>query len=371
MKTNRKILLLLLFTGVLCSIRLTAEAQISVNFSPVIYGQTLDGLVYAQIVNSYQGDLKAKLTIKVREMRGADVLTIKTPSFIIRPGVNVINKAAFSAARFSFGNNNFGLTVSQTGRFLEGEYEYCFEVDISESKNNTLPPIFENCFIQHLQPRTPLLLINPVDGDEFCNKHPQFMWQPPQPLPREARFRFQLTEVKEKQDIAEAIAYNLPLVNQANIMGNSLFYPVSAPELKEGHQYAWQVIVYTAKSILARSEIWTFTYKCNEEKKEVITDSYREINETEDGNFYVANTWLRFSLTNPYAAGDLNYTISSMSDASKSIKGLQKLKMAPGLNKYDLDLSENRQFKNDEEYILKVYLANNRVLKLRFIYKNE
>jgi hypothetical protein len=342
-----------------------------VAFSPIVYGHTLDGLVYAQIVNSYQGDLKAKLTIRVREMRGADVVTIKTPSFIIRPGVNPINKAAYSAARFVFGNNNFGLTVSQAGRFLEGEYEYCFIVDISESKNTSLPPIFENCFIQQLQPRTPLLLINPVDGDEFCNKHPQFMWQPPQPLPRDARFRFQLTEVKEKQDIVEAITYNLPIVNQANIMGNSLFYPMNAPELKENHKYAWQVIVYAAKTILARSEVWTFTYKCTEPQKEIVTDSYRELKETDDGNFYVANSWLRFSFNNPYAAGGLSYSIASMSKASSPIKGLPALKMQPGLNKYDIDLTELRAFKPGEEYVLKVYLSNNRVMSLRFIYKSE
>lgn len=368
MKKSKKILSLFLLCILLCYF---GQAQITVNFSPAVYGQTLEGLVYARIMNAYSGALIARVTIRVRENKNGNILIIKIPSFSIHPGVNEINKAAFGNAKFSFGNNNFGLTLSQTGRFMEGEYEYCYEVDISESKLTSLPLLYENCFVHQLQPRTPLLLINPVDGDVFCNKHPQFIWQPPVPLPANARFRFVLTAVKEKQDVAEAITFNPPLVNQSNIVGNSLFYPVNAPDLQEGQHYAWQVIVYLDKTILSRSEVWTFTPRCSEERKDTTTDSYRELKEVTDGNFYVANNYLRFSFVNPYAAGELNYSIVSLIGLSSVVKGLPKLKMTTGLNKYDLLLSENRHFKEGQEYLLKVVLPNNRNLSLRFIYKSE
>jgi len=371
MKNYKNIIRLFLLGCLLWFPSYFVKGQVSINFSPVIYGQSLDGLVYAQVVNSYSSDLKAVLTIRVRENRVGNVVTIKTPVFILKPGINEINKAAFNNARFAFGNNNFGLTASQTGRFLEGEYEYCYEVDISESKQSQLSPVYENCFIQQLQPRTPLLLINPVDGEEFCNQRPQFTWQPPMPLPRDARCRLVLTEVKEKQDIVEAITYNTPIVNQANIAGNTLFYPASAPALKEDHRYAWQVIVYAARTILARSEVWTFTLHCNQEKPVISSDSYRELKETGEGGFYTTSQFLRFSFINPYAAGKLNYSVTSMSDPSKPIKRLPELKLAAGLNKYDIDLSDNRSFKKDQEYLLTIRLPNNRKLTLRFIYKNE
>jgi len=349
---------------------ISVRAQVAVSFSPPIYGQSIEGLAYAQIVNSSPGNLRAKLTIRVRR-GGTNVVTIVTPAFDLHPGANPVNRSAFSMARFAFGNNNVGLTASQTGKFLEGEYEYCYEVDISDSKNPTLPPVFENCFVQQLQQRTPLLLINPVDGDQFCNKRPQFIWQPPVPLPPDARFRLVLTEVKDKQDIVEAVTFNPPLVNQANIAGNTLFYPSNAPELKEGQKYAWQVTVYASQAILVRSEVWTFTLKCQQPNKDTNTVSYRELKEIDAGDFYVADTWLRFSLNNPYTAGDLGYSITSMEEPNKPIKGLPKLKLAPGLNKYDIDLSENSTFKDGKEYLITVRLVNNRVLRLRFIYKHE
>lgn len=347
------------------------QAQVVVNFTPAVYGQTLDGLVYAQLINSFSVDLKARLTIKVRDTRGTAVVSVQTSSFILRPGVNELNKKTYSSSRFNFGNNSAGLTLSQTGRFPEGEYEYCFEIDVSESKNDQISPLYENCFVHQLQPMTPLLLIDPVDGDEFCNKRPNFMWQSPLPLPRDARHRLVLTEIRDKQDIVQAITYNPPIINQGNIPGNTMFYPANAPELKEGHCYAWQVVVYTQRTILARSEVWTFVHKCKEEKMEISGGGYRELKETDDGNFYIASKQLSFSLNNPYNEGPLNYTITSLAETTAPVKGLPALKLKPGLNKYDIDLTEIRAFKNDQEYLLKVQLQQNRTLLLRFIYKDE
>lgn len=361
----------MLLTGLLCCSLAVVQAQVVVNFAPVIYGQTLDGLVYAQIINSHSSNLKAKLTIRVRELKAGMVVTIQTPAFFIHPGANTINKSIYGGSRFSFGKNNYGLTLSQTGRFPEGEYEYCFEVDVSESKISQVSPVYENCFVHQLQPMTPLLLIDPVDGDEVCNKQPHFIWQPPVPLPREARHRLVLTEIKDKQDIAGAVTFNPALINQGNIPGNSLPYPPNAPALKEGQRYAWQVVAYVGKSIIARSEVWTFTHKCSENTTIVGTGSYRELKEMNDGNFYIANRLLSFSLNNPYSDGELSYTITSLAEPSKPIKRLPPLKIKAGLNKYDIDLSENNVFKNNQEYLLKVQLQNSRMLVLRFIYKDE
>jgi len=358
---------LLLVVSVVPSI---LHAQIVVNFSPSIYGQTLDGLVYAQIMNTTGTDLKIEETIVINEVSGINVATIKTTPFVLLQGSNFISKAAFTNGRFNFGSSYYGVTFSQTGRLPEGEYEYCFQTEIIGTKPDMVPPFYENCFTLQLQPMTPLLLINPIDEDQICNKRPNLQWQLPAPLPIEARCRVILTEIQDKQDVAEAIAFNLPILNQPNIFGNILMYPAGAPELTEGHKYAWQVAVYSGNTILKKSDIWTFTVKCTEELK-VSGDSYRELKETDDGNFYIANKFLRFSFSNSYNKGNLDYTIESLSNPQNVIKKLPILKMNTGINKYDIDLSENPSFRNGEEYLLKVNLVNGRGLILRFIYKNE
>jgi hypothetical protein len=346
--------------------------QVLINFNPAVYGQSLEGLSFAQMVNLYPQDLNGAVTIRVRETHAGNVATIRMPAFLLRRGSNTIDRLAFSKALFSFGKNKYGSLLSQSGKFPEGEYEFCFEIDLSSSK---LPagalPVIENCFIHEVHPLTPLLLINPVDGDEDCNKRPQFTWQPPMPMPMNARFRLILTELKEKQDPIEAINFNTPIINQGNIPVNQLNFPFNAPELKEGKKYVWQVTVYTEKIILEKSELWLYKVKCPEENLEQVSGSYREMKEGIDGNYYVADKIVRFSFNNPYNAGVLSYTIVSLANPGLAIKNLPKLDMQAGLNKHELDLRERKDFKNNQEYLLSVHLANDRELKLRFLYKNE
>jgi hypothetical protein len=359
------------FVVVFLAAFVTRAQQVIVNFNPLISGQSLDGLNFVLLQNSYPHDVLAKMTIRVRESHAGTVVTISVPSFILRPGNSSIDRNAFSRSKFSFANNSYGVALNQSGRFPEGEYEYCFETDLSETKTPLANPFFESCFNHDLQPLTPLLLIHPVDGDEDCNKRPQFIWQAPMPMPAEARFRLVLTEVKEKQDIAEAINFNPPIINQGNIPVNQLNYPFNAPDLQKDKKYVWQVTVYTGKTILKKSEIWTYTVKCDEAIEQKGTDSYREMKENDIDNFYIADKSLRFSFNNPYSAGVLSYSIVSLADPGSPINGLPQLTMTSGLNKFELDLSAIKGFKKGQEYLLTVRLINNRQLKLRFIYKNE
>jgi Domain of Unknown Function (DUF928) len=347
------------------------NAQVSVSFNAAIYGQSLEGLSFARITNTSSEAVTARITIRVRELVAGNVVTVTIPSALIRQGAGTIDRVAFANARFAFGNNDYGVLLSQSGRFLEGEYEFCFEVELLEPKSGWVSSFFEQCFVQQVQPMTPLLLINPVDGDIDCNTRPNFIWQPPLPLQPDTRFRLVLTELKDRQDVIEAINFNLPVLNQGDISGNQLRFPFNAPPLKEGKTYVWQVIAYNGKIIVKRSEIWTYTVKCEEVKKEIAGDSYREIKETDDGNFYVASKVLRFSFNNPYSISALDYSISSLAEPDVVIKNLPKLQINSGLNKYDIDLSDNKAFKNGQEYLLKVRVLNNRELRLRFIYKNE
>src|SRR5689334_3765650 len=105
--------------------------QVLINFDPAIYGQSLEGLSFAQMVNLYPQDLNGTVTIRVRETHVGNVATIRMPSFQLRKGNNTIDRLAFSRALFSFGKNKFGNLLSQSGKFPEGEYEFCFEIDLS------------------------------------------------------------------------------------------------------------------------------------------------------------------------------------------------------------------------------------------------
>jgi hypothetical protein len=345
-----------------------AKSQVSVNFNASLYGRSLDGLSFAQIINASAQPVSAKIKVTIREMTAGTVATVQIPYFLLRTGINNINSQSFTKSNFVFGHNTAGMQLSQTGKLGEGEYEFCFEVTVGDPKTQAVIDVSDFCFQTLISPLTPLLLIDPAEGDKFCNTRPNFTWQPPMPLQQGAQFRIIVCEKNEKQTDVEAITYNLPIININGLYTNTLFYPPKTPDLKKDHKYVWQVTAYQGKTILTKSEIWQFEIKCEEEKKEPGTDSYRELKEVEDGNYYVANKILRISFNNPYNPGVLNYSITAMSDANKKIRKLPELKLSAGLNKYAIDLSENSSFKKDQEYMITVRLENNRILNLRFIY---
>jgi hypothetical protein len=366
LKRIRYILTLLLLLG-----SFIVNSQITVQFNPIANGQSIQNLSMVQLFSSSTYPIQIALTIKVKEQVVGNVLDLKTGPFVIRQGANFIDRSAFSNARFSFFTNDYSVTIKESAQFPEGDYEYCFQIEVLQTKDASVLPRYEQCFNFQVQPLTPLLLISPIDRDEMCNKRPSFIWQPPMPLSVDSRLRLILTEIKEKQDPIEAIAFNAPLINQAEIRTNSLNYPVNIPELKEGASYAWQVTVYSNKTILKKSEIWTFKVKCKNESTLPSTDSYRQLKEADEGDYYIASNFLRFSLNNPYVSGILSYSIECISDPKAVVKSLPRLQLSPGLNKYEIDLNQNGSFKTDKEYLLKVFLPNSRLLKLRFIYKSE
>lgn len=359
------------FAGCLIALCNMASAQLSVQFSPVMGGQSLQNLALTRISLSSSSTARISLTIKVSEISGTPVVTIKTLPFYTSNGVNQIDRNSFANGIFTFGSNYYGNIVKQSGRFPEGEYECCFTEEVLDSKDPSILPSYEQCFSYQLHPLTPFLLTFPLDGDIICNKRPSFAWQPPLPLPLDSRFRLVLTEVRDKQTAIESITNNEPIINQAALSANTMMYPVNIPELKEGSTYAWQVSIYSNLAIIKKSEIWTFTVRCEDAKKVPPADSYRDLKEADNGDYYIANKYLRFSFNNPYSAGKLSYSIECLSDAKNAVKNLPTLQTISGINKYDLDLSDNYSFKSGNEYLLKVYLPNNKQLRLRFIYKNE
>lgn len=347
----------------------TVQGQITVQFIPSVGGKNLQSLSMTQLTNGSASAAQVNLSIMVKHGGSEHVLTIKTPMFVLNPGINVIDRSAFSNAHFSFAQNYFGNIIRQTGSFPEGDYEYCFLLEIFKSGDPRILPSYEQCFEHSVQPLTPLLLILPAEADELCNKRPGFSWQPSLPLQPGTRFRLTVTEIKDRQDPLTAIAFNIPLINQAEIPVHHITYPVNIPELKEGARYAWQVSVYANNALIKKSEIWQFAVRCKEESKPDESDSYREVKEVLDGHLYYAYTKLRFFFSNPYNHGPLDYRIYSLSGKQEEVKRLPRLNSVNGYNQFEIDLSEINSFKDGKEYLMQIRMVDGRMLQLRFVYK--
>ncbi|GAA0561175.1 hypothetical protein [Chitinophaga japonensis] len=357
-------LLILILSG-------TLHAQVTISYQPALNGQTLDGLSFVQVINSGSAGLKGELRIAVNDGSGASVVSILVPQVTVYPGVTNLNKGIFANSTLRFGESPAAALLNQTGRFPEGEYEYCFELTLAGYKPGGTPEIYENCFQHMLQPTTPLLLVDPYDGSEICNRRPNFSWQPPMPLQADMRYRIVVVPVKEKQDPAEALANNTPVINQAGLRQFNLIYPVQSPDLQQEQVYAWQVTAHSGRTLITQSEIWTFTIHCEDSIPGNPESSYRELKPGSDRNFYIAGGVLRFSFHNDYKAGKLDYEIVDLADPGKVIRKLPRINMQHGLNKVNLPLSRMGAFEDGSQYLLKVKNVANQELTLRFVYQEK
>lgn len=359
-------LFIIIFCTCLCTI---SRSQIIVQFVPELQGRTTDGLLMAKFTNATAETKVVSVDIAVTEKKSGKVVMISTAPFNLMPGVNSIDRNAISAAVIRFSENNLARLLRQSGVFPEGEFEYCFQI-YRQDKTGRGEMLGEQCFDYLVEPLTPLFLIEPYLKEKICEKRPSFTWQPSLPAIPGSQYRVTLAEMKSGQPANEALVYNLPLINQSNILSPMLIYPPAARELEEGKTYAWQVTVYKEGMILNRSEIWEFTIKCNDTPKVDKEDGFRDIEDLAKGNYYIANGKIKFAVYNAYEETNLQYSIICLNKPDQAVKHLPKVKLKRGNNNIVIDLTENDTFTDGYHYIMTVRLPNNTERKLRFLYKS-
>lgn len=354
----------------LCSIVLMilvaniCRGQINFVFLPEVNARTVDGLGVFQVQNMTGKAAAGNIVIIVSEQANqkAGILVIKTPAVTLPAGLSVFPRNSFTNSSFSFSKNPYAAIVSQTRNFPPGEYNYCFRFIPADKQADE----YENCFDGSIQPMVPLALLNPSDRDTICQKRPMLSWQPPMPFSAGMRFRLLLTEKKNGSAVQSLMA-GTPLVLLDNISATTINFPPMAADLKEGHTYCWQVIAHQQGVVLSRSEIWEFTVQCIEKPPVNENESYRELKNLVNGNYYIAKGYISFSFNNRYNQKFLKYSILNPSDYMKPIKNTPEVLMAEGFNKIDIDVTELGLVEG-QSYILRVQPFNEPELDVRFIY---
>lgn len=344
---------------------LVSNAQINVLFQPGVNGNTVAGLVKVQFVNAYSSPQAGSL-LAVVKLDGRDILKMRTPSFTIPTGNSSLPPSAAQGISFQYADNPVAAVVRQSGIFPDGEYEYCFTFEGIKYNNSS----DEFCFPNTIQNSTPVVLINPIDGDQLCDTRPSFSWQPPIPIQPGTRFKIQLAELLKDENPAAALLRKNPVFQQDNLTTTIFPFPNNIPALKEGRRYVWQVIAYSPVS-LSRTEIWEFSIQCNDALPDSAFFSYRELKQVETGDFYLAVEVLRIYFNNPYNAGILNYQIVNVDKPNQPVKGLPKLQVKQGMNYFNIPLLGNRFFREGNQYRLKVTLADGQALTLTFNYQTN
>jgi len=197
-----------------------------------------------QLNNTTQDIIKAILVGTISKSDEGKIFEATSSNIEIKPGMKRIKLADLGNIKVLYGNKKYEEMLIRTGSVPEGEYEICVSVLNAEDKNE----LGQGCITQNIQQINPPELIAPENNKtitETKTTNLVFQWLPPTPLPisNNYSYTFKLVEVLANQTPEDAIHNNLTLFEKEGISATNFKYPSSAPKLRSGNTYGWQISV--------------------------------------------------------------------------------------------------------------------------------
>jgi hypothetical protein len=314
------------------------------------------------INNGLTEPVSVSIRIDLTEKTNGNVLTITVHDATLRPGINSFREFS-SIAKLSFYSTSSSNHLKTNDRLADGDYRVCYT--IISKKGQFADASY--CLNFTIGNSTPLILVAPFNGQDICEERPTFQWQNPMPLPADAKTRMVLVALQEGQNETEAIYRNVPVLNVMDVNGSNLPLPSFVEQLKENSTYAWQVIIYNASGILAKSEIWTFKKSCRNAITQPPTLAFGQLKSFSDGNYYIAKDFINFSFNNSYSTEKLDYTIVD-AETNTPIRYYPEVSIRTGMNYISIDVDDCRGLKKGKYYVLIAKNVHSSALQMRFRY---
>ncbi len=268
------------------------------------------------------------------------------------------------SGKWIYGNIQSAIILQQTGRLPFGSYVFCVTVFSNANKQ-----LGVSCDEREVAPMAPPQLASPYDKDVIDIKNPILTWIPPRPMESDiiVTYALRLVELQSGQNSSEALLQNAPLLNLSGLTNTFLNYPVSAPELKTGSTYAWQVGASYEGYNLGTTDIWTFTVKGKDPAQ---TDDiiFPFVSKKSDAKFYISHGIFRFAYNNKANEKALTYMITYMGKKQEKLSSLPEVALKPGVNKVQVDIRKNAALKKNEYYTLEVKDSKGQIYKLLYYY---
>lgn len=241
-----------------------AQVTVSVQLPPagMVQKEQLWNLV---VVNNSNEMLDAAITLDLKNaVTGQTILTAGTRNFLLGKGVKMLNYRDIQPVQYNY------LAPGISNNYIpQGPYVVCYRVVKNGLKGPE--PLADECARMNIEPLSPPLLNTPLDRSEIEAPYPQFTWIPPTPFDMFINLNYDIivVEVMEGQTGAEAIQYNTPVYTRNNILQPNEPYPSSYAALQTGKIYAWQVVARNGLNFAAKTEVWIF--KVKEQEQPVVT----------------------------------------------------------------------------------------------------
>lgn len=229
------------------------------------------------------------LAVVIKLDRGEIFRSTTNPITLTNKPVQIIdNTSLISFSDASFTDVSYQRILEQTGRLLEGDYTVCFIIE-----NVTGAILAQDiCADFTILYPSPPQLISPPDEENIdpLVTYPTFQWTPViVPPAYEIKYTLRIVEILEGQTTLQAISANYPIYENNFIPNSTFIYPIDAPELEPGKNYAWQIQAldqygFPPSQNNGKSEIFTFSKVGNTSGN--LTIEYPANNDTIPWNYF-------------------------------------------------------------------------------------
>ena len=213
------------------------------------------------LINSTGAPQTATAVYRVTNSAGVTLASGRSDPQVIAPDVPAIYTSFVDIAGTSSHDVATEEQMVRTGRLPEGQYRAC--VTIADGNSFV---VGEACADFTILYPDPPLLIAPGNGEVVTTAAPFLQWTPLHvPSQFQLRYILQVAEVGPNQLPDEALSGPVPHYVNPDVGTTNLQYPLDAPPLVEGRNYAWRVVTldhngYAATSNGGASETYVFRY---------------------------------------------------------------------------------------------------------------
>lgn len=251
-------------------------------------------------------DENFKIRVSLESVEHGRIGQIITSDFSVRlgytNGTTIFSNSSISKNENTTNSDFFGFS-KLSYIYPAGQYSYCIE--LLSVENNIVDQFCTNV---ELINAIELLLIYPFDEEKLTTDNPVFSWTPVI-TGNAVNYRIRWFESSDRIDQANKLFSRRPFQELEFLNNNMLPYSDKYPEFEKGKYYYWQVEAFTGSTIIAKSEIWKFSFDVSER---VVSTSnhYVDINNANAIHRFSGND-INFFWQNRYDEVDLEYIIKS------------------------------------------------------------
>ncbi len=207
------------------------------------------------VVNSSREKRRVYLQGTATESRDGEVVNAQSAQFDLAPGTRTITGRDVEPVKVNSSNSKYKNIVLQTGSVPSGTYTIC--VYVKDAK--TGETLGSDCITQTVQ-NVSLVLINPSDETRLTEALPRFTWTTTPLMNPSTKYSIRIVEIIGNQSPVAALQSGRAFHENEEVRGMFYQYPVSAPRMVSGKEYAWQVSAFSNGVMVSQSEVWTFSY---------------------------------------------------------------------------------------------------------------